>query len=180
MRASNTSFFKIQNLLKKRKNINSVVRGPSGPGGWTVRDSAREVCWGHVSVSLREPSGPRGRTVRITWIEFGQGHCFFESLHYGPSGVFSWTISGLCADHPTMNGGQSARIVLTDQCSDIPSWQIPDRPAQEGGPSGLDFFWQHWHVSNGLYSRYWYGGPSGHGARNVRVCVEVVLFAHND
>jgi hypothetical protein len=33
MRANNASFFKIQNLLKKRKNINSVVGRTSEPGG---------------------------------------------------------------------------------------------------------------------------------------------------
>jgi hypothetical protein len=38
-----------------------------------------------------------------------------------------------------MNGGQSARITLTDQRSIFPSCQVPDRPALEGGPSGLDF-----------------------------------------
>jgi hypothetical protein len=38
-----------------------------------------------------------------------------------------------------MNGGQSARITLTDQRSVIPGCQVPYRPAQEGGPSGLDF-----------------------------------------
>jgi hypothetical protein len=38
-----------------------------------------------------------------------------------------------------MNGGQSARVTLTDQRSVIPSCQVPDRPALEGGPSDLDF-----------------------------------------
>jgi hypothetical protein len=38
-----------------------------------------------------------------------------------------------------MNGGQSARITLTDQRSVIPSCHVPDRPVLEGGPSGLDF-----------------------------------------
>jgi hypothetical protein len=47
MRANNASFFKIQSLLKKRKikSLNSVVGGPFGPGGRTVRDSTREVYW---------------------------------------------------------------------------------------------------------------------------------------
>jgi hypothetical protein len=64
---------------------------------------------------------------------------FFVSLHYGPFGVFSQTVSGLCADHPTMNDGQSARITLTDQRYVISSCQVPDRPTLEGGPSGLDY-----------------------------------------
>jgi hypothetical protein len=34
-------------------------------------------------------------------------------------------------------------------------------------------------ISNGEYSRYVYGGPSGLRARTVRVCAEQVLFAHN-
>ena len=38
-----------------------------------------------------------------------------------------------------MNGRQSARITLTDQRSVIPSCQVPNRPALEGGPSDLDF-----------------------------------------
>jgi hypothetical protein len=38
-----------------------------------------------------------------------------------------------------MNGGQSARVTLIDQRSIIPSCQVPDRPALEGGPSRLDF-----------------------------------------
>ena len=38
-----------------------------------------------------------------------------------------------------MNGGQSARVTLIDQRSVIPSCQVPDRPALEGGPSRLDF-----------------------------------------
>jgi hypothetical protein len=38
-----------------------------------------------------------------------------------------------------MNGGQSARITLPDQRYVIPSCQVLDRPALEGGPSGLDF-----------------------------------------
>jgi hypothetical protein len=61
------------------------------------------------------------------------------SLYYGPSGFFSRTVSGACADRPAMNGGQFARITLTDQRSVISSCQVPDRPVLEGGPSGLDF-----------------------------------------
>jgi hypothetical protein len=38
-----------------------------------------------------------------------------------------------------MNGGQFARVTLTDQHSVIPSCQVPDRPALEGPPSDLDF-----------------------------------------
>jgi hypothetical protein len=38
-----------------------------------------------------------------------------------------------------MNGGQTTRITLTDQRSVIPSCQVPDHSALEGGPSGLDF-----------------------------------------
>ena len=75
-----------------------------------------------------------------------------------------------------MVGGQSARVVLTGQCSGIPFWQVPDRPAHASGPSWLGFFW---HVSYGLYSRYRYGEPSDHGVRTVRVCAELVLVAHN-
>jgi hypothetical protein len=33
--------------------------------------------------------------------------------------------------------------------------------------------------TNGLYSRYWYGRLSGHGAWTVRVCAELVLVAQN-
>ena len=61
MRANSASFFKIQNLLEKRKNINSVVGRTSEPGGQLVRDSVREVCWRLVSVSLRyHPSQEAG------------------------------------------------------------------------------------------------------------------------
>jgi hypothetical protein len=95
------------------QNNNSVVGEPSGLGGRTVCDSAREVCWRPVYVSLHGPSGLRGRTIRISQIEFQQGQCVFESLHYGPSGVFSRTVSGPCADRPAMNGVQSAQVVLT-------------------------------------------------------------------
>ena len=98
-----------------------MVGGPSGLEDRTVRDSAREVCWRPVSVSLRGPSEPGGQTVRISWIEFGQGHSVFVSLHYGLSGVFSRMVSGPFADRPAMNGGQFARIVLTNQCYVIPS-----------------------------------------------------------
>jgi hypothetical protein len=38
-----------------------------------------------------------------------------------------------------VNGGQSARVTLTDQHSVIPSCQVPDRPTLECGSSGLDF-----------------------------------------
>jgi hypothetical protein len=38
-----------------------------------------------------------------------------------------------------MNGGQSARVTLIDQRSVIPSCQVPDRPALEGGPSRFEF-----------------------------------------
>jgi hypothetical protein len=38
-----------------------------------------------------------------------------------------------------MNGGQSARVTLIDQRSVIPSCQVPDCPALEGGPFGVDF-----------------------------------------
>jgi hypothetical protein len=66
MRANIASDFKIQILLNERKNIISMNGGPSGPEGQTVRDSAREVCWRPVSVSLREPSEPGGWTIRIS------------------------------------------------------------------------------------------------------------------
>ena len=48
-----------------------------------------------------------------------------------------------------------------------------------GGLSGLTFCVSSDMFSNGHYSRYMYGGPSGPRARTVRVCVELVLFAHN-
>jgi hypothetical protein len=38
-----------------------------------------------------------------------------------------------------MNGGQSARITLTNQRSIIPSYQVSDRSTLVGGPSGLNF-----------------------------------------
>jgi hypothetical protein len=85
------------------------------------------------------PSGPGGQTVRIRRIEFGQGQCVFETLYYRPSGIFSRTVSGPCADRPAMNVGHSARVTLTDQRSVIPSSKAPNRLALEGGPSGLDF-----------------------------------------
>jgi hypothetical protein len=62
------------------------------------------------------------------------------SLHYGSSEIFSRRVSGSCANRLAMNGGQFARIILTDQRSVIPSCQVSDRPALEGEPSGLDFF----------------------------------------
>ena len=68
-----------------------------------------------------------------------QGRCVFETLYYGPFGVFSQTVNGPCADRPDMNGGQSTRVTLIDQRSVIPSCQVPERPALEGGLFGLDF-----------------------------------------
>jgi hypothetical protein len=62
---------------------------------------------------------------------------FFETLYYGPSGIFSRTVSDPCAERPTMNGGQSARVTLTDQRYVIPSCQISDRLTLKGRPSGL-------------------------------------------
>jgi hypothetical protein len=59
-----------------------MVGGPSGPGGRTVRNSAREVCW---RTCLCNPA----QTVHMTQIEFGQGQCVFESLHYGLSRVLA-------------------------------------------------------------------------------------------
>jgi hypothetical protein len=56
----------------------------------------------------------------MSQIEFGQGQCVFESLHYGLSGVFSRTVCGPNTDRPNMVGGQSARVVLIGQCSGIP------------------------------------------------------------
>jgi hypothetical protein len=88
---------------------------------------------GRLSLCLfGEPSGPGGRTLRIRYIEFGQGRCVFETLYYGPSGVFSRMVSGPCADRPAMNGGQSARIILTDQA-------LYYSKLSGSGPSGLDF-----------------------------------------
>jgi hypothetical protein len=51
-----------------------------------------------VFVSLHGPSGPGGWIIRRSQIEFGQGQCVFESLHYGLFGVFSRRVSGPCAD----------------------------------------------------------------------------------
>jgi hypothetical protein len=82
-----------------------MVGGPSEPGGQTIRDSAIEVCWRPISVSLRGLFGPGGWTVRISRIEFRQGQCVFKSLHYGPSRVFSWIVSIPCANSLAMNGG---------------------------------------------------------------------------
>jgi hypothetical protein len=64
-----------------------------------------------VSVTLRGQSEPGGRTVRMSQIEFRQGQCVFESLHYGLFGVFSRAVCGPGADRPTMLGRQSARVV---------------------------------------------------------------------
>jgi hypothetical protein len=64
-----------------------------------------------VSVILRGPSGPGGWTVRMSQIEFGQGQCVFESLHYRLSKVFSRIVCGPGVDRPTMVGGESARVV---------------------------------------------------------------------
>jgi hypothetical protein len=57
----------------------------------------------------------------------------FESLYYGPSGVFSQTVSGPCADRPAMIGGPSARITETDQALGY-SGVSGSGPS---GPSGL-------------------------------------------
>jgi hypothetical protein len=51
--------------------------------------------------------------------EFGQGQCIFESLYYGLSGVFSWTVCGPGADRPTIVGGQSAHVIKIGQWSGI-------------------------------------------------------------
>jgi hypothetical protein len=72
-----------------------------------------------VSVFLRGPSGRGGQTVRMSQDEFGQGHCVFESLYYGLSGVFSRTVCGPGADRPTVVGEQSTRVVQIGQCSGI-------------------------------------------------------------
>jgi hypothetical protein len=56
----------------------------------------------------------------MSQIEFGQGQCVFESLHYGLSRVFSRTVCGPSADRLTMVGGHSAWVVLIGQCSGIP------------------------------------------------------------
>jgi hypothetical protein len=182
MKANNASFFKIQSLLKKRKikSLNFMVSGPSRPGGRTIRDSTREACWRTcLCLPARTVRARRlDRPHKPNWV--WAGTMCFESLHYRLSRVFSRMIGGPSADRPAMVGGQSARVVLIGQCSGIPYWQVPDRPAQAGGLSGLDFFWQHWQVSNGLYNRYWYGRPSSHGARTVLVCTKLVLVAHND
>jgi hypothetical protein len=126
------------------------------------------------------PSSPDRRTIRIRRTEFGHGWCVFETLYYGPSGVFSRTVSGPCADRPTMIGVPSARITETVQALCYSS-VLGSGPS---GPSGRTvrpwLFWQLWQVSNGRYSRYWYGGPSDHRVRTVRVYAEAVQVAHND
>jgi hypothetical protein len=47
----------------------------------------------------------------MSQIEFGQGQCVFESLHYGLSGGFSGMVCGPSADRPSIVGGQSAWVV---------------------------------------------------------------------
>jgi hypothetical protein len=56
----------------------------------------------------------------MSQIGFGLGQCVFESLQYGLSGVFSWTVCGSSADRPDMVGRQSAQVVLIGQYYDIP------------------------------------------------------------
>jgi hypothetical protein len=60
------------------------------------------------------------------------------SLYYGPSKVFCQTISGPFVDHPAMNGGQSARITLTEQ---RPGCQVPDRPVVTFLTALIGFKW---------------------------------------
>jgi hypothetical protein len=78
------------------------------------------------------PSGPGRRTDHIRRIKFGQGQCVFETLYYGPSGVFSRTVSGPCADRPL-------KLLRLTKHSVIQVCQVPDRPAPVGRPSDLDF-----------------------------------------
>jgi hypothetical protein len=80
MSINNASVFKSQSLLLKRKLnlLSSVVGGPSGPGG---------------------------QTVRMSQDEFGQGWYIFESLYYGLSGFFSRTVYGPSVDRPAIVGG---------------------------------------------------------------------------
>jgi hypothetical protein len=77
------------------------------------------------------PSGHDRRTVHVIRIKFRQGRCVFESLYYGPSGVFSRMVSGPCADRSAMIGGPSARITKTDQalCYSSVSGSGPSGPS---------------------------------------------------
>jgi hypothetical protein len=134
MSTNNASFFKSQSLLLKRnlKLLSSGVGGPSGPGGQTIRDSARGNCWCTypcVLVRTIQP-GLADHPHVPKWI--WAGTVCFMSLYYGLSGAFAQTTRGLRADSSAMVGRQSARVVQYSQCSSISYWQVPDR-------SGLTF-----------------------------------------
>jgi hypothetical protein len=176
MRANNVTSFKIKILLNQCKNLFPWGRRTI----WARWPDRPRPCQRGLSLpSCGEPSGLSRWTVYIRKIEFGQGRCVSETLYYGPSGVFSRTVSGPCVDHPSMIGGPSARITENDLalCYSSVSGSGPS------GPSGRTvqalLFWQPWQVSNGRYSHYWYGGPSGPRARTVRVYTESVQVTHD-
>jgi hypothetical protein len=154
MRANNVTGFKIKILLNQRKNLFPW-------GWWIVRARWLDRSWlCQRGLSLPYCGGPSGlsrRTVRIRKIEFGQGRCVFETLYYGPSWVFSRTVSGPCADCSGMIGGLSARITDTDlaRCYSSVSGSGPSSPS--GRTVRALLFWQPWQVLNGPYSRYWCG-----------------------
>jgi hypothetical protein len=148
MRTNNTLIFKSQSLLLMRKLelLNSRVGGPSGPGGRTVSDCAKSVCWRTClyvpARTVRPRSMDRPHEPKWVWA----GTMCFESLYYRlsrflpePYVVLRWTVRPWLADSPP---------VLFKLVSALHFILIGPRLAR------LDFFWQRWHVSNDHYSRY--------------------------
>jgi hypothetical protein len=139
MRDNSASGFKIRIFFELVQNLFLC-------GRWTVRARRSDrpqlcqrgllavyLCPPSRTVQARRPDRPH----KMNWVWAGTV-CFCVIAHR-PSEVFSRTVTGPCADRPTKNGGQSAQITLTDQHSVIPSCEVPDRLALEGGPSGLNF-----------------------------------------
>jgi hypothetical protein len=83
------------------------------------------------------------------------------------------------SDGPALKADGPLVLTPLGQSSDAPSCQVVDGPAKGAGLSGPYFSDSSGRFQMGKSSRYVYGGLSGPRARTVRVCAELVSFAHN-